>query len=128
MEYNNNKQKSNNNNNLFNFNITELKSFSLKKVYIILKEYCDKGVDYIKNKYIYGGRSKNILTSKKKQLFNSEKIIFYYESKGIKNNDNLGKEFSIVTEEFLEILNIDKKIYENAFVNYFEVDNMHFLL
>ena len=135
MEQSNNEENSNNNYNLLNFKINqrdksfELKDYSTDKVYIILKDDYDKGLDYINNKDKKGDKNNNIRISyRKKQEFSPSQISFYHELKDIKNKNNNLKEFSIVTKEFLKQLNLDEKQYENSFVNYFEFNNVHFLL
>ncbi len=126
MKHNNNEENQNNNYNLFNFNIYQKdKSFELKeihsnKVYIISKEDYDKGLDYINNSNLHEGKNNN---KSRQQLIN-----FYHELEVIKNIYRRGKEFSIVTEEFLKELNLDEKQYKNSFVNYFEFNDVHFLL
>ena len=129
MEQSNNEKNSNNNYNLLNFKINqrdksfELKDYSTDKVYIILKDDYDKGLDYINNK---DNKIRN--SYRKKQEFSPSQISFYHELKDIKNENNNWIEFSIVTKEFLKQLNLDEKQYENSFVNYFEFNNVHFLL
>ena len=100
----------------FSFKFTK---YSLEPIYIISKNHFDEGIKLIQDK-----DQKNI----KNNLVNfNNRIKFYFE---LKEFENIYKkeEYSIVTERFLQELEINEEEYKDKYIYFFEIDSKKYLL
>ena len=100
----------------FSFKFTK---YSLETIYIISKNHFDEGIKLIQDK-----DQKNI----KNNLVNfNNRIKFYFE---LKEFENIYKkeEYSIVTESFLQELEINEEEYKDKYIYFFEIDSKKYLL
>ena len=111
--------------NLFNFNFIKKHSveyYQPKKIYIISKKNFDEGI-----KYLDSINKENEESEKKTEKKEYKNEINFFNKENFQRVRNKKFEFSIVTEEFLISLNIEKDNYKNKSVNFYEIESKKYL-